>query len=50
MLKLPLMFRDQAMDDSVNNKSDIVKAVIRIIKDGEKDGEQDCLLKILGFL
>ena len=29
----------KAMDYSVNNKADIVKAVIRICKDGEKAGE-----------
>ena len=29
----------KAMDYSVNNKADIVKAVIRICKDGERAGE-----------
>ena len=29
----------KAMDYSVNNKTDIVKAVIRVCKNGEKDGK-----------
>ena len=31
----------KAMDYSVNNKTDIVKAVIRVCKNGEKDGKYD---------